>query len=70
MAFDQEKARGLAVHRTRDLYRNRIPRKILTAYGLPVIRTQIATTEAQAGRIAREMGYPVVMKTALTGHHP
>ena len=35
---------------------------ILTAYGLPVIKSQIAKTEDQASQIGREMGYPLVMK--------
>ena len=37
-------------------------KEILTAYGLPVIRAEIAETEAQASRISRELGYPLVMK--------
>jgi len=61
--FDQEKARQLiAGAPDQGFVSESDSKEILTAYGLPVIRTQIATTEAQAARIAREMGYPVVMK--------
>jgi acetyltransferase len=63
MAFDQEKARRLiAGAPDQGFMPESDSNEILTAYGLPMIRTQIATTEAQAARIAREMGYPVVMK--------
>jgi acetyltransferase len=37
-------------------------RGLLAAYGLPVIRTEIADTEEQASRLSRSIGYPVVMK--------
>jgi acetyltransferase len=63
MAFDQEKARRLIAGATdQGFVSESDSNEILTAYGLPMIRTQIATTEAQAARIAGEIGYPVVMK--------
>ena len=63
MAFDQEKARRLIAGAPDQGFMSESDSNdILTAYGLPMIRTQIATTEAQAARIARELGYPVVMK--------
>jgi acetyltransferase len=37
-------------------------KEILAAYGLPVIRTEIAKSEEQASRIGGELGYPLVMK--------
>lgn len=37
-------------------------KEVLLAYGLPVIRTEIAGSEAQAAGIANELGYPLVMK--------
>ena len=37
-------------------------REILTAYGLPVVRTETANTEAEATEIGKELGYPLVMK--------
>ena len=37
-------------------------RNVLSAYGLPVIRTETARTEDEASRIGQDMGYPLVMK--------
>jgi acetyltransferase len=63
MAFDQEKARRLIAGAPDQGFMSESDsNEILTAYGLPMIRTQIATTEAHAVQIARELGYPVVMK--------
>ena len=63
MAFDPEKVRRLIADAPdRGFMSEADANAILTAYGLPVIRTQIATTETQAARIAGELGYPVVMK--------
>ena len=63
MVFDQEKARKLIVAAPAQGFMPESDSKeILAAYGLPVIRTEIAETEAQASRIGREMGYPLVMK--------
>jgi acetyltransferase len=63
MVFDQEKARQLiAGAPAQGFISESDSNEILTAYGLPMIETQIATTEVQAARIARELGYPVVMK--------
>ncbi len=63
MEFDQERARKLITGAPgQGFVSESDSNEILTAYGLPMIRTKIATTEAQAVRIAREMGYPVVMK--------
>ena len=63
MVFDQEKARHLiAAAPDQGFVPETDSKEILAAYGLPVIRTEIAETEAQASRIGREMGYPLVMK--------
>ena len=63
MVFDQEKARKLiAAAPAQEFLPETDSKEILAAYGLPVIRTEIAVTEAQASRIGREMGYPLVMK--------
>jgi acetyltransferase len=63
MAFDPEKVRRLIADAPdRGFMSEADANAILTAYGLPMIRTQIATTETQAARIAGELGYPVVMK--------
>jgi acetyltransferase len=63
MVFDQEKARRLiAAAPAQEFLPETDSKEILAAYGLPVIRTEIAETEVQASRIGREMGYPLVMK--------
>ena len=63
MVFEQEKARQLiAGAQSQGFVSEADSKEILAAYGLPMIRTQIAETEAEASRIGREMGYPLVMK--------
>ncbi len=63
LAFDQEKARHLLSGApAREFMPESDARELLTAYGLPVIRTEIARTEAEASTIGRDMGYPLVMK--------
>jgi acetyltransferase len=63
MVFDQEKARELLSAAPAQRFMPETDAKeMLTAYGLPVIRTEIAETEAQASSIGRDMGYPLVMK--------
>ena len=37
-------------------------KKIFKAYGLPVVKTEIATSEDEAAKLAKEVGYPVVLK--------
>ena len=37
-------------------------KQLLTAYGIPTVTTQIATSRERAVEIAREIGYPVVLK--------
>ncbi len=37
-------------------------KKILKSYGIPVTETEIATTEEEALKIAKKIGYPVVLK--------
>lgn len=37
-------------------------KKILEAYGLPVVATEIATTKEEAVTVAEKMGFPVVLK--------
>jgi acyl-CoA synthetase (NDP forming) len=62
MVFDQEKARKLiAAAPAQEFLLEKDSKEILAAYGLPVIKTEIAETEAQASRIGREVGYPLVM---------
>jgi acetyltransferase len=37
-------------------------KKLLAAYGIPTVETQVASTEADAVKIAGKIGYPVVLK--------
>ena len=63
LVFDQEKARKLASNApTRGFMLASDSEEMLMAYGLPVIKTEIAESEAQASRIGRKVGYPLVMK--------
>ncbi len=63
MAFDQEKAFRLITGSPNQRFMSESDAsEILTAYGLPMIRTKTAKNEAQAMQVARELGYPVVMK--------
>ena len=60
---DQDKAGKLITHALPGEFMPESDSKeLLTAYGLPVIRTEIAKTEAEASSIGKEMGYPMVMK--------
>jgi acetyltransferase len=37
-------------------------KRLLAAYGIPIVRTEIAATEAEAVRLATDIGYPVALK--------
>jgi len=37
-------------------------KKVFSAYGLPVVKTDMATSEEEAVKMAKEFGYPVVLK--------
>ncbi|WP_163339799.1 GNAT family N-acetyltransferase [Desulfopila sp. IMCC35008] len=63
MAFDQAKAQKLITAiPTGGVASEMDSNAILAAYGFPVMSTKVATTEAKAIDIARELGYPLVMK--------
>ena len=63
LVFDQEKARKLLSGApAQEFMPESDSKELLLSYGMPVIRTEIAKTEAQASRIGREIGYPLVMK--------
>ncbi len=63
LMFDLDKAGKLLTGATaHEFMPESDSKELLTAYGLPVIRTEIAKTAAQASAIGKEMGYPVVMK--------
>ncbi len=71
MEFDQEKARKLiAAAPAQEFLPETDSKEMLMAYGLPVIKTQIAKTEAQASQYRPGNGIPAGHETALTGHHP
>ncbi len=44
-------------------------RALLLAYGVPLVLEQVVSSVAEAVTVARELGYPVVVKTALAGAH-
>ncbi len=37
-------------------------KRLLAAYGIPTVETRVASESAEAVRVARELGYPVVLK--------
>ena len=44
-------------------------RRLLLAYGLPLVDERLAATPEEAASAATELGYPVVVKTARAGAH-
>jgi acetate---CoA ligase (ADP-forming) len=44
-------------------------RRLLTAYGLPLVGERVASTPEEAAEIAAELGLPAVVKTAAAGAH-
>ena len=44
-------------------------RELLQSYGLPLVPERIVSTAEEAVTAARELGYPVVVKTAVPGAH-
>ena len=44
-------------------------RRLLEAYGLPLVPERVAATKEAAVEAARELGFPVVVKTAAPGAH-
>ncbi len=65
LKFDEAKARTIveqAVHLEGGLLTEVESKELLAAYGIPVNRTLVATSPAEAVKLAREIGYPVAMK--------
>ncbi len=63
--FDQTSARTIiteALEQDHHLLTEVESKALLSAYGIPVNPTKVAISAEEAVRIAREMGYPVVMK--------
>jgi acetyltransferase len=46
----------------RTILTERESKEILATYGIPTVETRIATSEAEAVKLAAEIGYPVVLK--------
>ena len=44
-------------------------RRLFDAYGIPLVRERVAETASDAVAAARELGFPVVVKTAVPGAH-
>lgn len=51
-----------ARQRDRTLLTEHESKKLLGAYGIPVVETRLASTEAEAVELAGQIGYPVVLK--------
>lgn len=63
MSFETEKARRLFAGAPDGGFMGESDaREVLSAYGLPVIRTETAKTEEDAARVGRDIGYPLGMK--------
>jgi len=71
--IDRGGARGLvvdALQRGSDVWLEADEaRALLVAYGIPVVEQRVAGSVDEAGRAAVELGFPVVVKTALAGVH-
>ena len=44
-------------------------RRLLAAYGIPLVRERVAATPEEAVAAAAELGFPAVVKTAEAGAH-
>jgi acyl-CoA synthetase (NDP forming) len=44
-------------------------RRLLEAYGIPLVPERVATTAAEAVAAAKDLGFPVVLKTTTPGAH-
>jgi len=51
-----------ALQESRELLSEEESKRVLSAYGIPVVETAIATTSEEAVRAAEDIGYPVVLK--------
>jgi acetyltransferase len=71
--IDRAEARGLvlaALRRGPDVWLEADEaRALLVAYRLPVVEQRVADSPDEAGRAASELGFPVVVKTAVAGVH-
>ncbi|MEW6489150.1 MAG: bifunctional acetate--CoA ligase family protein/GNAT family N-acetyltransferase [Thermodesulfobacteriota bacterium] len=63
--FDRKRARAIveaSLDRDQPLLTETEAKGLLAAYGIPVNRTEVATSEEQAVERADEIGYPIVLK--------
>jgi acetyltransferase len=63
--FDRERARGLIeewLSQERQALTELESKEVLAAYGIPVNPTRAAASAEEAARLARDLGYPLVMK--------
>jgi acetate---CoA ligase (ADP-forming) len=71
--IDHEDARALVaelLERSTDAWLDPAQtRRLLSAYGLPLVPERTAATPAEAAAAARELGLPAVVKTAAAGAH-
>ncbi|MBI4204477.1 MAG: bifunctional acetate--CoA ligase family protein/GNAT family N-acetyltransferase [Betaproteobacteria bacterium] len=64
-APEREKARNIvhaALQESREVLSEPEAKAMLAAYGIPVVRTTIATDANDAARVAEEIGFPVALK--------
>ncbi len=65
LQFDQDKAKSIidpGMRRQKPVLTELESKGLLAAYGIPVNRTELATTPEEAAKLAQEIGCPVVMK--------
>ncbi|MCP3891291.1 MAG: GNAT family N-acetyltransferase [Desulfobulbaceae bacterium] len=63
LVMDQKRAGEILAGNTKEGF---LPesevRGLLESYGMPVVKTEVATTEEQASQLSQSIGYPVVLK--------
>jgi acetate---CoA ligase (ADP-forming) len=64
-----DRARAVAVVSSEGWLEPDAVRRLLQAYGIPVVPEKLAATAAEARDAALELGLPVVVKTAVPGAH-
>jgi acyl-CoA synthetase (NDP forming) len=71
--IDRDAARGLVTARLAGEGEGWLPpretRDLLSAYGVPLVEERVASSVAEAVAAARELGWPVVVKSAEAGAH-
>jgi acyl-CoA synthetase (NDP forming) len=66
--FNREKARALiqaGIKTQNQLLTELESKALLSAYGIPANRAEIATTQAEAVKKAKDIGFPVVIKSQV-----